>query len=328
MITAICALSLLSPKVVPTILVLNKAENTVWLIDEKSGKPRAKLPTGPNPNEVMVSPDQKTAAISDMGGGQGGPGKTLTFVDIEKGEIQKTVNIEPHGAAHGIQWLTNDRLVFTSHVSDSINEFDVPSGKVVRTMRTEQKGTHLVVFGKEDKTAFAVNAFSGTVTAFDFSAGKVTKQITAGKRAEGISISPDGTLLACGNVGGNDASIIDTKKLEVVHTIKDTPAAIRTVFTADCKHLAVSCVGSGVVEVFDTTKWEKTATVELKQKPIANKDYGNEWPAPMNFWRRKNGNLLVVLVTSHAIAEISPKTWKVVKTYDTGGIPDGLCMAE
>ncbi|MEI7577693.1 MAG: hypothetical protein WCK51_12435 [Armatimonadota bacterium] len=328
MITAICVLTLLAPKVVPTILVLNKAENTVWLIDEKSGKPRAKLPTGPNPNEVMVSPDQKTATISDMGGGPGGPGKTLTFVDIEKGEIKKTVNIEPNGAPHGIQWLSNDRLVFTSHVSDSINEFDVPSGKVLRTMPTQQKGTHLVVFGNDNKNAFAVNAFSGTITAFDFSAGKITKQIVAGNRAEGISISPDGSYIACANVGGNDTSIIDTRSLEVIHTIKDTPAAIRTIFTADGKRLAISCVGSGVVEVFDTTKWTKTATVELKQRPIANKDYGNQWPAPMNFWRRKNGNLLVVLVTSHAIAEISSKTWKVVKTYDTGGIPDGMCMAE
>lgn len=328
MFTTLLAFALLPKEVVPTILVLNKAENTVWLIDEKSGKPRAKLPTGPNPNEVMVSPDQKIAAISDMGGGPNGPGKTLTFVDIEKGEIQKTLNIEPNGAPHGIHWLSNDRLVFTSHVTDSINELDVSSGKLIRSLPTEQKGTHLVVFGAENKSAYAVNAFSGTVTAFDFSAGKIVKQIAAGKRAEGISISPDGTLIACANVGGNDTSIIDAKSLEVVKTITDTPAAIRTVFTEDGKHLAISCVGSGVVEVFETKTWGKVATVELKQKPIANKDYGNEWPAPMNFWRRKNGNLLVVLVTSHAIAEINPKTWKVIRTYDTAGIPDGLCMAE
>jgi DNA-binding beta-propeller fold protein YncE len=240
----------------------------------------------------------------------------------------RSINIEPHGAAHGTHWLSNDRLIFTSHVSDSINELDVPSGKIVRTMPTGQKGTHLLSTDAENKNAYAVNAFSGTITAFNLLDGKVTKQIGAGQRAEGISISPDGSLLACGNVGGNDTSIIDTKKLEVIHTIKETPAAIRTVFTKDGKHLAISCVGSGTVEVFETKTWQKTATVELKQKPIANKDYGNEWPAPMNFWLKRNGNLLVVLVTSHAIAEINTKTWKVTRTFDTGPIPDGLCVAE
>ena len=208
------------------------------------------------------------------------------------------------------------------------SEQAVPSIGIMRDWENGTFSEASVIWTRQKTSDQPVFLFIPPDSTLDFSAGKVTKQITAGKRAEGISISPDGTLLACGNVGGNDTSIIDTRSLEVIHTIKDTPAAIRTVFTADGKHLAVSCVGTGVVEVFNTKNWKKTATVELKQKPIASKDYGNQWPAPMNFWRRKNGNLLVVLVTSHAIAEISPKTWKVVKTYDTAGVPDGLCMAE
>ena len=328
MITSLVASLLLGPVVKPTILVLNKAENTVWLIDEKSGQPRAKLPTGPNPNEVMISPNQKIAAISDMGANPNDPGKTLTFVDVEKGEIMKTVDVMPHGMPHGIQWLSDDKLVFTSHLTDSISEFDLKTCKVSRNIPTDQKGTHLVVFDALFKRAYTVNAFSGTVSAIDFEKGQVETQIKAGDRAEGISISPDGTLVACGNVGANTVSIIDTKTNDVVHTITDTPAAIRTVFTQDGKHLAVSCVGSGTVDVFDTKNWKKETSVELKQKPIADARYGNQWPTPMNFWRRKNGNILVVLVTSHAIAEIDWKTWKVIRTYDTAGIPDGMCMAE
>jgi YVTN family beta-propeller protein len=323
MLTALASLVLTTN---PTLLVLNKAENTVWLRDLKTEKITAKLATGPNPNEVAVSPDQKTAVISDMGSEP--KGKTLTFVDIATAKVTKTVTISPHEMPHGVTWLSNDKIVFTSHATDSICEWDVKAGKLGRVIPTEQKGTHLAVLNSDQSRLYSVNAFSGSVTAIDFKAGKILAQIPTGNRAEGISISPDGTLVACGNLGADSISIIDTKSLKVSHTITTAGVPIRTLFTADQKHLVVSNLASGTLDVYDTKTWKKTHSVELKQKPIANPQYGNQWPAPMNLWNLKNGNLLVVLVTSHAVAEIDAKTWKVVRTLETGGIPDGIAVSE
>lgn len=330
----ICVLTILAsilitpaPKV-PTLLALNKGDNTVSILNLETGKSIKTLPTGPNPNEVAVSPDGTVAAISDMGASQANPGKTITLVDIPAAKIKSTISIEAHGMPHGITWLTNDRLAFTSHVTDSLVELDVKSGKVLRHIATEQKGTHLAVFDKGSRNAFAVNAFSGTVTAIDFQKGTIRKQIPSGDRAEGISISPDNKWVACGNLGANSISIIEPTKLEVSRTITGIGAPIRTVFTADSQHLLASSVSGGTVEVYATKDWTKVASVDLKQKPIADERYGKQWPTPMNFWVRKNGNILVVLVTSHAVAEIDPKTWRVVKTYDTGPVPDGIAVAE
>jgi len=311
----------------PTLLVLNKGTDTVWLIDLKTSE-KKELKTGPNPNEVIVSPDQKTAAISEMGGNGRPAGKTITLIDLPTKTITRTIDITPHGAPHGIHWLSNDRLVFTSHVSDSINELDLKTGKIVRTLPTEQKGTHLVVFSPKNDRAYAVNAHSGSVTAFDFTSGKILKQITCGKGAEGISISADGKWVACGNVHAGDVSIIDTTKLEVVHTIPGVSLPIRTIFTKDGKHLAISSVGTGALEIYDAKSWKKVTSVDLKQKPMAKPEYQGQYPAPMNLWQTKNGRIYVVLVTSHAVAEIDAQTWKVVKTYDTGDLPDGLSVSE
>lgn len=308
-----------------TLIVLNKQEDTVSLIGLDSGKERARLKTGPNPNEVAVSPSQRVAAISDMGPGPTRPGTTMTFVDVESGKVTRTVDLLPHGMPHGLVWLNDRRIAFTSHSTDSLVELDVESGKVVRAIPTEQKGTHLVVFSPDQKRAFTVNAFSGSVTAIDFVAGKILKQIPTGSRAEGISISPDGTLVACGNVGGNDVSIIDTKKLEVVHTIPNVVAPIRTIFAADGKHLAVSCLGTGALEVFDTKGWKPRASVDLSS--FGTLPAGTT-PTPMNLWRMKNGNLMVVLVTSSAVAEVDTKRWKATRSFPTGPIPDGMTVAE
>lgn len=313
-------------KATSTLLVLNKAENTVWLVDMATGEPRAKLPTGPQPNEVAVSPNQKVAAISDMGGAGVPLGKTMTFVDIAAGKVTQTIDLSPHGAAHGIVWLSNDRLLFTSHMTDSVVELDVKAGKVVRAIPTEQKGTHLAVVARDQSRAWAVNAVTGSVTEIDLKAGRVVRQIPTGARAEGISLSPDGKWVACGNIGADTVSIIEAETGKVVHTLAGTGMPIRTLFTANGKHLAVSCVKSGTLQVFSVEGWKKVAEVELKGAP-AIPDYGNQWPVPMNLSLLPNGNLLVVLVTSHAVAEVDTKTWKAVRYFSTGRLPDGIAVA-
>lgn len=324
-----CALLTLTQKSTgPTILVLNKAENTVWLINASTKEVMAKLPTGPNPNEVAVSPNQKLAAISDMGGNGVPAGMTLTIIDLQKREVQKTVSVKPHGAPHGLVWLSDSRIAFTSHISDTVNEIDLTSGTITKSIKTGQKGTHLVVFNKNQSRAYAVNALSGTVSAIDYAKGEVIAQIAAGNRAEGISISPNDKWVACGNVAENTVSIIDTASNSVVKTISNIGGPIRTLFTQDSKQVLVSSVGSKAVEVYDTSTWTKTASVALNQVPVASADYGDQWPVPMNLWRLKSGNILVVLVTSHAIAEIDVKTWKVAKTFGTGGLPDGVCATD
>ena len=50
-----------------TLVVLNKSEHTASLIDPDSGKTLAKLPVGRGPHEVIVSPDGRTAYVSNFG---------------------------------------------------------------------------------------------------------------------------------------------------------------------------------------------------------------------------------------------------------------------
>ena len=311
----------------PTLVVLNKQENMVWLVDMASGKPRAKLPTGPNPHEVVVSPNQKLAAISNMGDGKPELGFTITVADVQTGKIAKTIDLKPNSLPHGIVWLSDSRLLYTSQSTESVCELDVTSGKVVRSIPTQQKGTHMVVVTPDHSRAFAVNAISGTVSALDLKKGELIQQIPTGNRAEGLSISPDGKWVACGNVRANTVSIIDAQTLTIKTTIENVGVPIRSIFTANGKFLAVSSVLSGSVEIFDTSSWKKITSVELKGKPVV-KAYGDQWPVPMNLCTLKSGNIMVVLVTSHAVAEIDAKTWKVSRYFDTGLLPDGVAVAE
>jgi YVTN family beta-propeller protein len=64
----------------PTLLVLNKAENSLALVDPATMQVVARVPTGEGPHEVVASADGRTAYVSNYGAQQ--PGNTLSVIDL------------------------------------------------------------------------------------------------------------------------------------------------------------------------------------------------------------------------------------------------------
>src|ERR1041384_934581 len=56
-------------KATPTLLVLNKAENSLALVDPSTMRVVARVATGEGPHEVVASSDERTAYVSTMGTG-------------------------------------------------------------------------------------------------------------------------------------------------------------------------------------------------------------------------------------------------------------------
>src|SRR5687768_3456595 len=102
-----------------TLIVANKAEATVSLIDLASGKVAATLPVGTGPHEVAVSPDGRLALIANYGTG-GQPGSSLTLIDIPGAKVVKTIDLGEYRRPHGMGFIGNDRALVTSEASKEI----------------------------------------------------------------------------------------------------------------------------------------------------------------------------------------------------------------
>src|SRR5687768_17124650 len=72
-----------------TLLVLNKSDNTVSLINVATNTAVATIPTGAGPHEVAVSPNGKIAVVANYGTQQV-PGSSLTVIDVAGKKILKT----------------------------------------------------------------------------------------------------------------------------------------------------------------------------------------------------------------------------------------------
>ena len=81
----------------PTLLVLNKIENTLAFVDPATGQITGKVPTGEGPHEVVT--DGTRAYVSNYGAQT--PGATLSVIDLASRKEVRRVDLGPLRRPHG-----------------------------------------------------------------------------------------------------------------------------------------------------------------------------------------------------------------------------------
>jgi YVTN family beta-propeller protein len=142
-----------------TLLVLNKSDNTVSLIDLANRKVVATVPTGIGPHEVAVSPNGKLAVVANYGAQT--PGSSLTVIDIPAKKVLKTIELGEYRRPHGIVWLKGDEVALTAEANKALLVVDVNTGKVLSNVVTDQNVSHMVVVSPKHAKAFVANIGSG-----------------------------------------------------------------------------------------------------------------------------------------------------------------------
>jgi len=250
LLAALAAAALAAPAGAGTLLVANKSDATLSLVDVATGAVRATLPTGEGPHEVAVSPDGRTAVVVGYGGRA--PGSTLTLVDLPRLRVARTIELAPHRRPHGIVFLAGgERLLVTSEESRALLEVDVAAGRVVRALPTGAEVSHMVAVAPDGATAWVANIGSGSVTAFDLASGERLGEVRTGRGAEGIAVTPDGAEVWVTNREDDTVSVVDAATRKVVATLAAPEFPIRAEATPDGARVLVSCAGSGDLAVFD-----------------------------------------------------------------------------
>lgn len=315
-----------------TLIVLNKSDNTASLLDASSGKVLSTVPTGAGPHEVAVSPDGKTAVVSDYGT-QDEPGKTLTVIDVAARKTLKTIDLGEYRRPHGIAWLEGDQVAVTTEGSKSLVIVDVKAGKVLRAIPTDQDVSHMVALAPKHGRAFVANIGSGSVTVIDLERGRRVANIETGKGAEGIAVSPDQREVWVTNREANTVSILDAASLEVAATLESKAFPIRVKFTPDGKHALVSNARSGDVAVFDTATRREVQRVPMNVEAkkdatgavrLFGKQFGQS-PVPVGILVVPElQRAFVANTNADIISVIDLETWQIIDRLSAGKEPDGL----
>jgi YVTN family beta-propeller protein len=316
-----------------TLLVANKTDNTVDLLELDTGRSVATLPTGHGPHEVAVSPDGRTAIVSNYGHREK-PGHTLTVVDVEGARVARTIDLDRDSRPHGMTWISKETVAVTTEGSSHLLLVDPFTGQIVGRVATDQSISHMVAVTPDGKRAFVANIGAGSVTAIDLAGSRKLADIETGQGAEGIAVSPDGKRVWVANREADTLSVIDASTLKVVATVPCPGFPIRVAVTPDGKRVLVSCARSGEVVLFDATSRKQLVRrkLDLTAVPTASRRlFGDRFadsPAPVGLVVAPDGTRAWVAATqSDAVVVIDPATLDVRDVLKAGREPDGMAYS-
>ena len=313
-----------------TLLVVNKSDDTVSFLDAKSGRVRATALVGKGPHEVEVLADGKTAAVSDYGR-QGSPGGTLTLLDIGKGERIRTISLGEGTKPHGMEALSDGRLLVSAEGTRELLIVDTRAGRVTARIPTGKEVSHMVSASPDGKRAFVANIGSGSVTVVELAQGKAVSDIPTGEGAEGIDVTPDGKQVWVTNREADTVSVIDTSTLKVAATLPAAAFPIRVKVTPDGKRALVSCARSGDVAVFDVASRKEVGRIGMDREAVpgsAERLFSTQFgksPVPVGILISPDGKRAWVASTNaDVVSVIDLVTLTVVGRLTAGREPDGL----
>jgi YVTN family beta-propeller protein len=300
------------------LLVLNKADNTLAIVDPAALKVLARVPVGEGPHEVVASADGRTAYVGNYGTQQV-VGSSLSIIDIAARKEVKRVDLGALRRPHGIV-EAGGKIYFTAEANRAVARYDPATDKVDWLMGTGESISHMLVITPDAKKIYTANMLSNTVTALNVGAPPTPPNITqiaVGKTPEGIGISPDGREVWAANRADGTVSIIDTTTNKVVETLaKFSQLPFRVAFTPNGKRVLIPDPVGGELVVFDAATRKETGRIKIEG--------GTVGVAVAADSRRA----YVALQETGSVAAVDLEKMEVIGKVETGKGPDGIAWAQ
>jgi len=314
------------------LLVLNKAEASVSVLDPDTNETHATIPVGEGPHEAHVSPDGRIAVVGNYG--ERTPGDSLSVIDMRTLKVVRTIDLGAPSRPHGIWFLPGGELVaVTAEAQKKLLLVDPWKGEIVAEIGTEQEISHMVALSRDGARAFVPNIRSGSVSVIDLNARELLAIIETGAGAEGVWTHPTRDEVWVTNRAADTVTILDPNSLEILATLECSGFPIRVAITPDGEHALVSCARSGDVAVFDTTTRGLVRRIAMNEEPVDDdelqqrlfRDAFGRSPVPIGILIRPDGREAFVANTNaDVISVIDLETWRIARRLTAGREPDGL----
>ena len=328
----------------PTLLVLEKSDNSLAIVDPANLQIVARVPAGPDPHEIVASADGKLAYISNYGGSDSGL-NTISVIDLTARKALPPINLGALRSAHGLAFA-GGKLYFTVETNKAIGRYDPATQSVDWVLGTGQDRTHMVAVSENLDRIVTSNVSSGTISIIEqisSPAGgpppggppqamgppggprktwRVT-HVAAGRGAEGLDVSPDGKEIWTANAQDGTVTIIDAASKKVTETLPiSLRGANRLKFTPDGKRVLIAGGGGGAVPAGSNLVVLDAAN----RKEVKRLNFGG---GAAGIVIVPDGSRAYVAVSGKdKVAAVDLKSLEVTGYVSTGKQPDGLAWVQ
>jgi YVTN family beta-propeller protein len=304
-----------------TLLVANKGEHTLGIIDPEAGKQVATVPEGGiTGHEVIASPDGKLAYVpiyGDSGVGKpGSDGSNLVVIDIASRKVVGNVDFGKGVRPHCPMFGPKDGLLYVStELENSVTAIDPHTLKIVGSIPTGKPESHMFAITHDGHYAYATNVGSGTVSVLDLEARKTLDVIAVSTVVQRIALSVDDRLVFTSDQAKPQLAVIDTATRKIKTWVPLPGAGYGTAPTPDGKWLVIAMPTVNKVGALNLKTMKLEHTIDVPA-------------APQEVLVRPDGAVAYVSCdASHKVAEIRASDWSVARLIDAGAGADGLAWA-
>jgi len=242
-------------------LVANKHDDTLCFIDPRTLEIVQTIATGPNPHEIVVTPDQRFAYLSNYAP----PGNTISVIDLVQRKHIAQIPTGKFTRVHGTAMAPDGtNAYFTAGQTGFVVEVDTRTNQVIRGIPTCGKVSHMVLVSGDGKRLYTANIESRNVSVIDRASGALIAQVPCGEGCEGMAVTPDGKHLWAANQTGGTITIIDLATHEAVETFACPGMPVRIRFTDDGRlALVPSWEKDGQLIVIDTATLRESKRIKV-----------------------------------------------------------------
>jgi DNA-binding beta-propeller fold protein YncE len=152
------------------LLVANKGDQTLGLVDPDSGRQIATIVEGGvTGHEVVASPDGKKAFVPIYGnsgvGMPGTDGSTMDVIDLRGRKVIQTIDFGHGVRPHCAVFCPKDGLLYvTTELDKSVAVIDPQTLKIVGGVPTTQAESHMLAISPDGRKGYTANVGPGTVS--------------------------------------------------------------------------------------------------------------------------------------------------------------------
>src|SRR6266704_342758 len=327
----------------PALLVLEKSDNSLAIVDPANLRIVARVPAGPDPHEIVTSADGQVAYISNYGGSDSVL-NTISVVDLAAQKALPPIHLGALRSAHGLSFA-GGKLYFTAETNKIIGRYDLATQSIDWVLGTGQDRTHMVVVSESLDRIVTSNVSSGTISIIEQVSPPATRfgpppgsnappgsappaggprktwrvtNVPAGHGAEGFDVSPDSKEIWAANAQDATVTIIDATSKRVTETLPiSLPGANRLKFTPDGKRVLIAGGGGAAPTGSNLVVLDAVTRKEVKQINLGGGAAGIVMVPDRS-------RAYVAVSGKDKVAVLDLKSLEVTGYVSTGKQPDGL----
>jgi DNA-binding beta-propeller fold protein YncE len=211
-------------------------------------------------------------------------------------------------------------LYVTTELDSSVAVIEPKKWKIVDSIPTGQKESHMLVISHDGKRGYTANVGPGTVSVLDMKMRTALGVIPVAGSVQRISISADDKLVFTSDVAKPQLAVIDTQTRKVKTWVPLPAQGYGTAATPDGHWLLVCIPTKDQVAVVDLQTMQVARTIDVAKNPqeiVIRPD------AKVAYVSCENSNQVAAIDLSPDLA-----LWKVEKLIAAGSRADGLAWAK